>query len=53
MRAAGKEVQLDVFRGGHFGGGVEDDIRLMASWVEFADAIVARHVGTQSAPRNS
>ena len=41
MQAAGKEVTLDLVRGGHVGIGPEQWIVMMESWIAFADRIVA------------
>ena len=41
MRAAGKEVTLDLVRGGHVGIGPEQWIAMMESWIAFANRIVA------------
>jgi dipeptidyl aminopeptidase/acylaminoacyl peptidase len=40
MRAAGKDVTLQLLKGGHIGVGPEQWIELMESWIEFADRIV-------------
>ena len=42
LRAAGKEVTLDLIKGGHVGVGPEQEISMMASWLAFAEGIVAR-----------
>jgi len=39
MRAAGKEVQLEILSGGHAGVGAEQWIRMMESWFEFANRV--------------
>ncbi len=39
MRAAGKEVALDLVRGGHVGVGPEQEIAMMESWIQFARRI--------------
>ncbi|HSK92691.1 MAG TPA: prolyl oligopeptidase family serine peptidase [Candidatus Angelobacter sp.] len=36
MRAAGKQVRLDLLEGGHAGIGSDQEIRMMESWIEFA-----------------
>ena len=40
MRAAGKDVTLNLLEGGHVGVGPKQWIELMESWIEFADRIV-------------
>ena len=42
LRAAGKEVTLDLIKGGHVGVGPEQEIAMMESWLAFAEGIVAR-----------
>ncbi len=42
MRAAGKEIRLDVVAGGHAGIGQEHWIGIMESWLAFADEVRAR-----------
>ena len=41
MRAAGKNVTLDLLKGGHVGVGPEQNIAMMESWIAFADRVVA------------
>ena len=41
MRAAGKDVTLDLLKGGHSGVGPEQWIEMMESWIEFAGRVVA------------
>jgi dipeptidyl aminopeptidase/acylaminoacyl peptidase len=41
LQRAGKEVRLDLLRGGHQGTGAEADIAMMERWIEFAAHIVA------------
>jgi dipeptidyl aminopeptidase/acylaminoacyl peptidase len=41
MREAGKDVTLDLLRGGHAGVGPEQQITMMESWIAFADRITA------------
>ena len=40
LRAAGKEVTLDLIKGGHVGVGPEQEIAMMESWIQFAQRIV-------------
>jgi dipeptidyl aminopeptidase/acylaminoacyl peptidase len=42
MRTAGKEVRLDLLRGGHAGVGPEQMIAMMESWLAFAGEVIAR-----------
>jgi len=42
LRAAGKQVTLDLIKGGHAGIGPEQEIAMMESWLAFAEGIVAR-----------
>lgn len=39
LRAAGKEVTLDLIKGGHVGVGPEQEIAMLESWIEFARRI--------------
>ncbi|HEY6608941.1 MAG TPA: prolyl oligopeptidase family serine peptidase [Candidatus Limnocylindria bacterium] len=41
MHAAGKDVRLDLVRGGHAGVGPEQQIAMMESWIAFADMVTA------------
>ncbi len=41
MRAAGKDVTLELLKGGHSGVGPEQWIEMMESWIEFAGRVVA------------
>ena len=45
LRAAGKDVTLDLIKGGHVGVGPEQEIAMMESWVQFARRIAAPEVG--------
>ena len=45
MRAAGKEIRLDVVPGGHAGIGQEHWIAIMESWLAYAAEIVSRRTG--------
>ena len=39
LRAAGKEVTLDLIKGGHVGVGPEQEIAMLESWIQFARRI--------------
>jgi dipeptidyl aminopeptidase/acylaminoacyl peptidase len=41
MREAGKDVTLDLLRGGHVGVGPEQRITMMETWIAFANRITA------------
>ena len=41
MRAAGKDVTLELLKGGHSGVGPEQWIGMMESWIEFVGRVVA------------
>lgn len=49
MRAAGKEVRLELLRGGHMGVGPEQMIGMMESWLAFANEMVGRRARIGSA----
>ncbi len=50
MLAAGKDVRLELLRGGHMGVGAEQDIAIMESWIDFANEIVdQRRAGARGA----
>lgn len=40
LRAAGKEVELRLLRGGHAGSGKEQTIEMVESWLDFAASVV-------------
>ena len=50
MRAAGKEVELEVLPGGHAGIGKEHWVAMVESWLAFAARVVERQRGGIGAP---
>ena len=40
LAARGHHVEMDVIEGGHTGTGTEDSIRMVESWLDFAERVV-------------